>query len=445
MGWNFFKTLGNVAKGVIGIGGKVISKVPVLGGVGDAITSTLDDAAAQHAINDARAYNTAERIASQEYQTSEREAKQVYQTSEREAMQQYQTSERTAQNQWNEDMYNRYESPEAKVRQYDAAGLNPRMAASGQFNQVSSASNGGAPSTSAPSGGAMAPAYQDINTATQGFVNMSQLMKNLADAKLAGANTTRIETLLDDELKGLQLSNLNQELYNRVNEKYLDKEAAARLAYILKQTEFTDENINKIKADIDYLKKQGVLLDLDADWYIQKALATMGEQFANRKLAETREENERRYGGKVMLSEANRNNSAADLDRAQKKLLDYEDEINQAVKKHRIQDIKNKVNVYARNANIQIRIAESNARKALVEGKYPEFEYWWNKGMDLIDRGVDIFNSVKGFNVNMSQHNERLEERRREFDELMDFRWTERADRNARNPAPFPTPGFSSR
>lgn len=379
MGFNLFKAIGSVFKPAAKFVGSAFSKVPIVGGVGDAVNNLLDDAAAQHATDDARAYNTAERIASQEYQTSEREAKQAYQTAERNAMQQYQTSERTATQQWNEDMYNRYESPEAKVRQYDAAGLNPRMAAGGNFAQVSSASNGGAPSTSAPSGGAMAPAYQDINSATQGFVNMSQLMKNLADAKLAGANTTRIETLLDDELKGIQLSNLNQELYNRVNEKYLDKEAAARLAYILKQTDFTDENINKIKADIDYLKKQGVLLDLDAEWYVQKALATMGEQFANTKLAETRESNERKYGGKVMLSQASVNNSQSALNWSNKSIADAEATIRNieawARDTTKITDRNTRLRMMRSNRKIlekQVDILEEQYSQLVTQGNWQE-------------------------------------------------------------------------
>lgn len=292
MGWNLFKTLGGAIGAVGGglIGGPVGSWLgssagkAVIGGA----QSVLGSMGSDYDQAKQNQFNREERIAAQEYNTREREESQRYQTNVMREMNSFNSQQRISQNQWSEDMYNRYESPEAKVQQYDAAGLNPRMAASGQFGQVQSSSSPQASSLSGPSGTHVNPPYQDITSGSQGFVNMANALKAIADAKKSGVETSRMEKFLDEEFKGLQLTNLNKELTLRVNDKYLDKQAEASLKYILSQTEVNNENIGKIRAEIYKLKKEGVLLDKDALWYENKIVSELGEQFARTKESESR-------------------------------------------------------------------------------------------------------------------------------------------------------------
>lgn len=210
-----------------------------------------------------------------DYNTSEREASQRYNTSEREASQQYQTSEREAQNKYNEDMYNKYSSPQAMVEQYKAAGLNPRLAANGDGlgTSVSGGSNGGAPSGAAPSGTHINPPYQNMSAMADSFATMTQGLQALAAAKKAGVETMRIQKFMDKELRGVELSNISQELANSLQEVELNVKQQTALKQAFAVLNDTNASWQKKQQELENLKKVGLLT--------QKQVDTFDEKFKN--------------------------------------------------------------------------------------------------------------------------------------------------------------------
>ena len=99
--------------------------------------------------------------------------------------------------QWNEDMYNKYSSPEALKKQYEAAGFNPYlMMNSGSAGSVSAG-------VSAPD---MKPA---LNTAFQSQ-GLALAGKNLLDSELVSAQRDNIQAATD----GMRIDNVYKELHH---------------------------------------------------------------------------------------------------------------------------------------------------------------------------------------------------------------------------------------
>lgn len=216
----------------------------------------------------------------QAWNTSEREAQQKYNTSERIAAQNYNTGEREAQNAYAEQMYNTYSSPEALVRQYEDAGLNPRLAIGSNTAGSVAASSGHSASVSPQSSGMLGitPPYQDVTSFSQGFVNIANALKSLADAKKSGVETKRMEAFLHDELQGLQFQNRATELANLFNEKVLaraDQKLDAEIKEILTRVANGELEGKELQEKINYLKKQNVLIGNEVDHWSEKFQAEM--------------------------------------------------------------------------------------------------------------------------------------------------------------------------
>lgn len=156
---------------------------------------------------------------------------QQYNTSEREASQQFQNQQRESQNQFAEDMYNKYQSPQALAYQYSRAGLNPRLAmkdgGAGSV-QASSGSSGGAPSGAMPT-----MPYMQSPDFTQGFVNMANVLKSLAEAKQAGVQTSQMEQVFSTHMRSEVAAAEAQEIANRYSMKYGDMEHFVSIAKTL--------------------------------------------------------------------------------------------------------------------------------------------------------------------------------------------------------------------
>lgn len=204
-----------------------------------------------------------------DYNTSEREASQRYNTSEREASQQYQTSEREAQNKYNEDMYNKYSSPQAMVEQYKAAGLNPRLAANGDGlgTSVSGGSNGGAPSGAAPSGTHINPPYQNMSAMADSFATMTQGLQALAAAKKAGVETVQIQKFMEENFRGLQLSNDILEITKGIQKVELDVKEQTALKQAIAVWNDTNASYEKKVQELKNLEKIGLLTQKQVDTY----------------------------------------------------------------------------------------------------------------------------------------------------------------------------------
>lgn len=219
------------------------------------------------------AYNKKLMEAQQRYNTSERLAQQEYNTSERLAAQQYNTVEREAQNAYAEQMYNTYSSPEALVRQYEDAGLNPRLAIGANSAGSVAASSGHSATVSPQSSGmlGMTPPYQDVTSFSQGFVNIASALKSLADAKKSGVETYRLQKFMDDELKGLQYQNRATELGNLISDvklRYAAERERREIEDLIKKIALGDVQYEELQKRIDILVHEGYIKKQEADnWY----------------------------------------------------------------------------------------------------------------------------------------------------------------------------------
>lgn len=290
-----------------------------------------------------------------------------YNTSEREASQAYQTSEREAQNAYSERMYNQYQSPEALVRQYREAGINPRLAfdaGSAGNMAVSSGSSG-----SAPSGAMASPPYQPGNIFSTGFMDLANSFKAIAEAKKAGAETTSIESLIQEQLRGVKLSNDAQELLNSVNSKYLDKEKAMLLASVVKDIQNKTLQGQELKSKLSILAKEGIIKQNEVDtWYtrfqgdMEEQMSRTGVNIENQKLLQEKAKSE------PALRDAARARAAAENSVAKLNSLDYD--INSATTEEQKQIIRE--NVHNLQQQYEVLLAEAN--KLRKQGKYVEWD-----------------------------------------------------------------------
>lgn len=205
------------------------------------------------------------------FHKAEREASQNYQTSERLAQQAYQTSERDAQNIWQESMYGKYQSPEAMVRQYDAAGINGKLAASGQAGMgsmsVSGGSNGGAPSSGAPSGHSVSAPYQNINAQSAGFADIASSLKALGEAKKLGIETAHYEEMINQQIRGAQLENDFKSLNLDIAKIYAQPMARAAYEKLAAEISKTNMDVQVAEKQVDILVQQHRMAKDEADQF----------------------------------------------------------------------------------------------------------------------------------------------------------------------------------
>ena len=210
------------------------------------------------------AYNKKLMEAQQRYNTSERLAQQEYNTSERLAAQQYNTGEREAQNAYAEQMYNTYSSPEALVRQYEAAGLNPRLAIGSNTAGSVAASSGHSATVSPQSSGMLGitPPYQDINSFSQGFVNIANALKAIGEAKKTGVETSWLEQSFTDRLRELKYGADAQEFaaeIAKINARFLPKEKRLELRSMITDIAKGKADIKRIKRETKKLYHEGLI------------------------------------------------------------------------------------------------------------------------------------------------------------------------------------------
>lgn len=203
------------------------------------------------------------------FHQQEREASQQFQTSERLAQQAYQTGERNAQNIWQESMYGKYQSPEAMVRQYNEAGINGRLAASGQAGMgsmsVSGGSNGGAPSSGAPSGSHVNPPYQNISAWSAGFESIAKSLHTLSETKKNGIETTYLEDRLKEELKQSRIKSALMDIDFDVQKLTARPMAQAALDKLMAEAKKENLNLSVINKQLEILENQRIITKADAD------------------------------------------------------------------------------------------------------------------------------------------------------------------------------------
>lgn len=159
---------------------------------------------------------------------------------------QFQSQEAQIARDWQEEQYNLYTSPQAMVRQYGEAGLNPAL----MYGQNLQSSTGGssAPSGSAASGVAIPAVAPDLSGLVGAFMGLSKLKAEIdnigadtenkkAQAALAGSSAA-----LNDSIKSLNKSQMAK-IESEINlmKKQADSEKARKELIVveaaLKQSE----------------------------------------------------------------------------------------------------------------------------------------------------------------------------------------------------------------
>lgn len=189
------------------------------------------------------------------------------------------------QNQWNS-----YANQVAEMRK---AGLNP-AGIFGEGQLTGNNSSQSAPTGGAPSGSATGLGYQS-QTDTGGMSDLADfanVLKSLADAKKSGAETKSIESMLDEQIKDLQLRNDYQQILNT----YQGKKSATEIAKML-------QDIERQYVEIDNLIKEGNLTEANiklAEVNRQIAEENKGKAQAEKELAQALADKREEYTNNIL-------------------------------------------------------------------------------------------------------------------------------------------------
>lgn len=180
---------------------------------------------------------------------------------------QYNHDEAQLNRQWEEDMYRKYQSPEAQMRQYDDAGLNRALAYNGGVD-INGPSGGSAASVDVAASG---------ESPVSGFQSAMGVMSTVMEMLLGGSNLATSLKSISNQSKSIQndidktahdnaLTDANTESVKvETNNKILDGELKKiDLAY---KRQFYDLNIEEQRERIANLKKQGqkILSDISVN------------------------------------------------------------------------------------------------------------------------------------------------------------------------------------
>lgn len=180
---------------------------------------------------------------------------------------QYNHDEAQVDRDWNERMYNLYQSPEAQMRQYQEAGLNPALMYDGGVD-INGPSGGSAASFSGAVGGENPQSgFERVMGVMSQFLNMitgaSGVGRTVVDLRNQTAQTNSTVSLQNSDaaLKDAQAEQTKVQTNNAILDgelKQLD------LSY---KKQFYELDIKEQQARIDNLKKQGekILSDIDVN------------------------------------------------------------------------------------------------------------------------------------------------------------------------------------
>lgn len=168
---------------------------------------------------------------------------------------------------WNERMYNMYQSPEAQMRQYQEAGLNPALMYNGGVD-VNGPSGGSAASVSGAVGG------EDPQSGFERVMGvMSQFLNMLTGASSIGQSVVQLKNQTAETNSSVAVHNADADLKRaqteqtqvQTNNSILDGELK-RLELSYKK-QFYDLDIKEQEERIENLKKQGqkILSDIDVN------------------------------------------------------------------------------------------------------------------------------------------------------------------------------------
>lgn len=176
----------------------------------------------------------------------------------------FQSAEAEIGRQWEEDMYLKYESPEARIRQYQEAGLNPSL-------MYGNASSGSAPmSTSVPSGSAVSSVSHNPFSV---ITSMLQIMSNIRESSAQIRKTNaEIENIDADTRNKEQAYQWNPQLWeSQLKTGEVDRQnmlagidlAKANIKHLGVQDVLSDEMRNKIKSEIGKINAETVKINAE--------------------------------------------------------------------------------------------------------------------------------------------------------------------------------------
>lgn len=204
------------------------------------------------------------------WNTKEREASQLYNTRERVSSQEWQDQQRRLQNNWARDMYEAYQTPQALVEQYKAAGINPRLAmGSNSVGNVSASSgaSGGAPSGTHVSPMGVSAPYMSSQGYVSAFGDIANIMKTLGEAKKLGIETDNLEEEIKARIDGMKLDNEGKKLLNEINKVNLPAKMRLELLSLAQSIENATLTSEQIKETIHNLKLSGKYQQKELDSY----------------------------------------------------------------------------------------------------------------------------------------------------------------------------------
>lgn len=185
-----------------------------------------------------------------------------WQTEEAEKNRNFQDAQRVQQNVWQEDQYLKYSSPSAMVSQMKDAGINPAAVLAGGSSGVVQPfqGSGGAVGSGSMPGTLVIPSQQAAR-----FDNIAagvgSFIKDVAEAKKLGADTSRIEKLTNEEFNNWVLKNQGEEIANAAKTIELDilnstKDTRVRSALVDLQNSIMDGYLKGDQYDLNQLEKR---------------------------------------------------------------------------------------------------------------------------------------------------------------------------------------------
>lgn len=173
---------------------------------------------------------------------------------------QYNHDEADRERQYNEEMYLKYQSPEAQMRQYQDAGLNPALMYEGGVDINGPSSAGAASASGAVGGDSPTNGFQQVMGIMSQFMSMITGASGIGNSIMDTVNKTRA-TRADNDLKVAQTEQTKVETNNSILKGKLQE---IELEY---KRKFYDLDVKEQEERIENLKKQGkkILSDIDVN------------------------------------------------------------------------------------------------------------------------------------------------------------------------------------
>lgn len=283
---------------------------------------------------------------------------------------QYNHDEAQLDRQFQEDMYNKYQSPEAQMRQYQAAGLNPALMYEGGVD-INGPSGGSAASVSGASGGdSPTNSFEQVMGVMSQFINMitgasgvsSSVMNTVNNTKATNSTVALQDADIakkEEETRGIKIDNERKQIQltidravkaDVISQKQAESFKAAWEADVLAGTpveEATKSLLNKFQLDAENVNKTSAEADkARADAELARGRNT---REAAKNVAEIKAINKQI---EEMDSQISLNGSQKSLNEANEALSKVNKSINEKVNES--QEVKTFFDKYAKDNNLPL-------------------------------------------------------------------------------------------